>query len=42
MIKENFSMIRENSQLQFEELKNELTELKAKDDIIKSLSQRKI
>ena len=42
MIKENFSMIRENSQLQFEELKNELTELKAKDDLIKSLSQRKI
>ncbi len=40
MFKENFSQMNEKSQQHYEELKNEFAELKAKDDIIKTLGQR--
>ena len=40
MFKENFSQMNEKSQQHYEELKNEIAELKAKDDIKKTLGQR--
>ena len=40
IFKENFSQMKESSQQHYEEIKNEFAGLKAKDDVIKSLSQR--
>ena len=40
IIKDNFSQIRESSQQHYEGLKNDIAELKAKDDHIKTLIQR--
>ena len=40
IIKENFSQIRESSQQHYEGLKNDIAELKAKDDQIKTLYQK--